>query len=63
MSYSNLKEFKALATHHDVPWVSIGEVGGQVFSFPPLTEIPLNTLTDSWSKGLENRLKTRDLPG
>ena len=51
-----LARFEALATEEDVPWVRLGEVGGDSLSLPSLLDVAVDDLRSAWEGGLEEAL-------
>ena len=52
----DLDNFATLASEQNVPWVMLGDVGGNVFSLPALMNVDLVELESAWKDGLEKML-------
>ena len=51
-----LTRFEELAAEEDAPWASLGEVGGDSLSLPPLLDVAVDELRSAWEGGLEEAL-------
>ena len=56
LSSEALTAFESLASEEGVPWVHLGEVGGDSLSLPSLMDLPVTDLRAAWEGGLEEAL-------
>ena len=54
----NLQAVETACKEMGVPYLLLGAVGGDRFSFPDILDSPLAELSDAWHNGLERALQT-----